>query len=134
MALGPQFEQLKMFMTAREVMDYVNHSYDLEGHEDDDGNYIGETMEDLWDRKLYESMQPYNEGHGGGVYDAIKSGKDLFNNPDNPLDAGNTVIAIGKDKRTLTDRHHRIAAQEHVDHYSPTPRYLPIEYGVSGWL
>ena len=72
MALGPQFEQLKMFMTPKEIMkDYDplggdRHEIPVD-HLDDPNAYRVETNEEVWDRKSEEahlSKDEYNEIRG----------------------------------------------------------------------
>ena len=119
---GPQFEQLKLFMTPAEVKDRVTTSGDLEP---------GETMDQMWDRKVEQSKAPRDTGHGSGVYDALSEGKPI-------LDSVNVHFGtyMGEGKRSDTfipNKHHRIAAQADIDATTGKETFVPIEYsGESG--
>jgi hypothetical protein len=115
MTLGPQFEQLKMFMTPAEIKGYVTTSGDLKP---------GENMDQLWDRKLQESKQPRDTGHGGGVHEALSSGTPILNDVDVLFDHRRTL---------LTDKHHRVAAQADIDAATGKETLIPVRHhGDSG--
>jgi len=102
---GKNPNQLRMLMTAPEIMGLVNTSKDLVGNE---------TMDRLWERKLKETKSG-RDTHGGGLYDKIvKKGyqgdpipikHEDFTQYDNP-----PSIDI-----RLTDGHHRVAAMAEAD-------------------
>lgn len=118
MTLGPQFEQLKLFMTPAEIKDYVNTSSDLRS----DGS---ENMEQLWDRKVEESKRPRDHGPGSGVYDALSAGK--------PILGDVTVIHRRSGDSELEDKHHRVAAQAEIDAATGKETFVPMRYvGNSG--
>lgn len=145
MTLGPQFEQLKLFMTANEIKGYVNNSMELAHpawdflYKDEPSMTFPRNMEQLWDVKLEHSKKPYDPHVlGSGVYDGISSGKDLFkdnyDNDDSPVyieldDLGN---------RTMINHHHRVAAQADIEskamdnwrppHRLPQQKLIPIRY------
>ena len=114
MTLGPQFEQLKMFMTPADIKGYVTTSGDL---------HPGEDMPALWDRKLSQSKGPRDSGHGSGVYRGLREGKNL-------ITRFGDVVDIHHDKggRFLTDKHHRIAAQADLDEKAGKETYLPVSH------
>jgi hypothetical protein len=115
MTLGPQFEQLKMFMTPAEIKDYVTTSEDLR---------YGETMDQLWDRKLQESKQPRDTGPGGGVHGALSSGTPILDDVD--------VLSESKGSM-LIDKHHRVAAQADIDAATGKETLIPVRHhGASG--
>lgn len=150
--LGPQFEQLKMFMTGKELMNYVDDSYDRRDKEagavdsdgffsssepyfdsvgnivggtkyGSDGNPIKESMSDMWGRKLRESKAGVRElTHGAGLYDSIKNQGMLPNSE---------AISILKDTAkgtVLGDGHHRTAVAADLEEQGGTERYLPVKY------
>jgi hypothetical protein len=118
MTLGPQFEQLKLFMTPAEIKGYVNTSSDLRS----DGS---ENMEQLWDRKVEESKRPRDYGPGSGVYDALSAGK--------PILGTVTVLHRSSGDSELEDKHHRVAAQADIDATTGKETFVPMEYkGDSG--
>jgi len=115
MTLGPQFDQLKLFMTPEEIKGYVNTSGDL---------YDGETMDQMWERKVEESKAPRDTGHGSGVYDALSGGKPILS----------TVTALHTSRGSeLEDKHHRVAAQADIDATTGKETFVPMAYrGDSG--
>ena len=136
-------EQLRMFMTAREIKDYLNDSGDLE-------DYNTDSMDVLWDKKLEESKDP-NARWGGGVYDALASGKDIITRNTRPkyeepgvveimvgsgpeIDVEGNIIGDREGIRYIADMHHRIAAQADIDEKSGTEKYLPVTYIDEGGL
>ena len=137
-------EQLRMFMTAREIKDYLNDSGDLE-------DYNTDSMDVLWDKKLEESMRGRGQGHGSGVYDALASGKDIITRNTRPkyeepgvveimvgngpeIDVEGNIIGDREGTRYIYDMHHRIAAQADIDEKSGTEKYLPVTYIDEGGL
>lgn len=115
MTLGPQFEQLKMFMTPAEIKGYVTTSSDLR---------TGETMDQLWDRKVRESKRPRDYGPGSGVYDALSSNKPIL---------GTVTVLHSSPGSELEDKHHRVAAQAEIDATTGKETLVPMEYlGDSG--
>ena len=124
MALGPQFEQLKMFMSPAEVKDHVTTSGDLHYQRTPGGGLRNETMNELWDRKLEASKAPRDSGHGSGVYEGLEAGKDIMY-----MRRGNTVdVNYVGDHKFLGDMHHRIAAMADIDQQRGTQTYLPVEH------
>jgi len=129
MNLGPQFEQLKMFMTPSEVKDYITTSGDLHYMRTPGGGLRNETMDELWDRKLESSKAPRETGHGSGVYEGLEEGKDLMYMRGGYRRAGNTVeINYAKGHTFLGDMHHRIAAMADIDQKRGTQTYLPVTH------
>ena len=117
MTLGPQFDQLKLFMTPAEIKGYVTTSSDLRS----DGS---ENMGQMWDRKVEESKRPRDYGPGSGVYDALSAGK--------PILGEVTVIHTSRDSE-LEDKHHRVAAQAEIDAATGKETFVPMAYkGNSG--
>jgi len=145
MTLGPQFEQLRMFMTSQEIKDNVNTSMDLDfpqwdSMRNDDPNWKPvRTMPELWDRKLEASKRPYHPDIlGSGVYDALQSGKDLFGR-DNDVREGTVQIELDDDgNRMMINHHHRVAAQAdfenkamqqwHAPKRLPQQKLIQVEY------
>lgn len=122
--------QLKLFMTAQEVMDSVSDSVDRMGSytdvDHDTGEQIqvpAETMDDLWKQKLSESK-------GGGafgrvpLYDSIKEKGvqrhvTLQTNPDGSL--------------TMGQGHHRVAAAADIAKKTGRQMYVPVIYDDEWW-
>jgi len=78
-------------------------------------------MDQLWKRKLKESKKPRDKVHGGGVYDALKEGKNIIAPPGDAVD-----LYHRGDSRFITDKHHRIAAQADLDRKSGTETFVPV--------
>ena len=79
MALGPQFKQLKMFMTPKEIMhNYEPLSGDRRAIEQEYGPnpYRQETTEELWNRKAEEASMRASE-YDEVVRDVRRRGTDL---------------------------------------------------------
>jgi len=124
MTLGPQFEQLKMFMTPNEIKDYITTSGDLHYIRTPGGGLRNETMDELWDRKLKASKAPRDTGHGSGVYAGLEEGKDIMN-----MRGGETVEVNHATNHTyLGDMHHRISAMSDIDQKRGTQTYLPVAH------
>ena len=97
---GKNPKQLRMFMTAPEIMGLVNTSKDVHG---------SETMDDMWKRKLGESKNRDN------LYDSLATrgyrGMPLwishedFTEHDGPQD----------EEIRLMDGHHRVASMAQID-------------------
>jgi hypothetical protein len=120
-------EQLKMFMTPAEIKDYVTTSGDrktlLNYRTPHAAPTRVESMGQLWKRKLKESKKSRDKGHGSGVYDALKEGKNILTPP------GDTVeIHHHNDARFITDKHHRIAAQAELDRKSGNETFVPVSH------
>ena len=102
---GKNPKQLRMLMTAPEIMGLVNTSKDLVGNE---------TMDRLWERKLKETKSG-RDTHGGGLYnkivekgyqgDPIPIKHEDFTQYDDP-----PSIDI-----RLMDGHHRVASMAQID-------------------
>ena len=133
MTSDPKFEQLRMFMTAQEIKDYVNDSMDLD-HPQWDFLYndipdikFSRTMSELWESKLEASKRPYHPHVlGSGVYDALQAGKDIFES--------SVFIEIEDDKRRMINHHHRTAALAALESRVPMSQHklIPVEY-IEPW-
>lgn len=99
MVLGPQFEQLKMFMTPREIKNTLTSSFDARYLSDQKRM---ETMDEMWSRKLQESFDPYEDGTD--LYHSIRD-KGLRVQKPFKIEYGKK----GPGSVTLADGHHRIA-------------------------
>lgn len=125
--LHPQ--QLKMFMTGKELRDSMSYSYDLDP---------GETMDDMWDRKVDESMSEFggeswdnssSEGsssreHGAGVYDSLKN-EGLWDTPSSVVRVRHHV---NKDSMRLRDAHHRVASAAHIEESGGRQIFFPVSH------
>lgn len=122
--------QLKLFMTAQEVMDSVSDSVDRAREYQDVDPETGEiitvpeqTMEDLWKDKLSESK---GRGYLGQkpLYDSIKEKGvqrhvTLQTNPDGSL--------------TMGQGHHRVAAAADIAKKTGKQMYVPVIYDDDWW-
>lgn len=118
-----QVEQMKLFMSAREVKNWITDSTDRSPNE---------TLDDMWKRKLRESKSPRGANvHGAGVYDAVSEGKSIL--PDLTL-IPYRKDAFGDAKNVIGDGHHRIAAMADVEAKTGRESFTPVKYfGNSGF-
>lgn len=112
MSLGPQFDQLQMFMTGSELKSYLT----------DSGDRGGGSMEGMWGQKLKEAQHPAGAGdykvHGEGLYDSIK-------------ERGYQGDSLGVNhwggEKSLLDGHHRVAAAAQLDSEG-YENYIPVTH------
>jgi hypothetical protein len=122
--IGPQCaEQLKLFMTPQEIKGWITDSTDRSP---------GETLDQMWDRKVTESKKPQgSNSHGSGVYDAVSSGNNILPSV--------TLIPFRKNeyeeaRNVIGDGHHRVAAMADFADKSGKQSFVPVEYfGDSGF-
>jgi hypothetical protein len=124
------YEQLKMFMTGKELRNYVTQSWDRYTKKDDG---VEETMDDMWNRKIMESEVPYTQyRHGSGLRDSL-SKRGYIHDPHNaikvmhvdPDPSGRGTITPG---RYVTEGHHRIAALADIEEESGKETFVPISH------
>lgn len=105
-------DQLKMFMTGREITDM------LEGTIDSPHLSVDEVM----DYSLTESKKKLGTGHGSGVHASVK--KEGVRNPVQLVHTDWGVL-MGHGK-------HRVAAAEDIDYQSGKQRYIPVIHTEAG--
>lgn len=104
---GKDPNQLRMFMTPKEIHGIVNESYDRHFPDKSRTGQM-ETLDEMWERKLEESRVPRDpQKHGSGSYSLLsKAGWDWdFKVP----------IQMHESTVRLTNAHHRIAAMLDID-------------------
>jgi hypothetical protein len=117
---GAQFEQLPMFMSAREItQQYAPAETDKHWLS---GSQRSESSDELWDRKAKEAEtgvygdRPYKlrSGERGTLYDSIKE-----EGIEKPVPLGRTQVIDG---------HHRVAAQFAID----PDKQVPVTHREGG--
>jgi len=103
--VGKQFEQLPMFMTAKELKNEVTP---------DDWRAGGPSLDSLWRRKAREAEK-------SGLTESIR--KDGVQEPVE-------VVHRGETHRYLVDGHHRVAAASKVG----PKTLLPVRHSEGPWL
>jgi hypothetical protein len=104
--------QLRMFMTPREIKTgyFPNLPDKDEFYDADLGDYRTETDEELWDRKLNESIDY-------GLLDSVaKHGVEV-------------PVSIDPRTRQIRGGHHRIAAANHIN----PDQFIPVMYNKDVW-
>jgi hypothetical protein len=122
--LGPQCaEQMKLFMTANEVKNWITDSTDRSPNE---------TLDQMWDRKVTESKKPRESNtQGAGVYDAVSEGKNIL--PDVTLIPFRETPFEGA-RNVIGDGHHRVAAMADYENQTGRDTFIPVNYfGNSGF-
>lgn len=118
MALGPQFDQLKLFMTGKEWKDVVNASSDA----------TTGRLEEMWEQKEAESKAPAGSGvHGSGVYESLKKQGyvgDISTAPRITFQEG----PGGTERREQGEGHHRVAAAAALEEEGHGPVFMPVNY------
>jgi hypothetical protein len=120
-ALNPgQFQQLPMFMTARDI----DRQYDPnEGDRNvDESTGWVETTDELWDRKAQEAKQDASGvGDGLSVHDSV-----LRHGVKSPVWLYHDERSIQGDLPTVGNGHHRVAVLLHND----PDRLMPVLHGT----
>lgn len=114
MTLGPQFQQLKMFMTGNEIKQTITGSVDASNNDED-------TMSEMWDQKVEEShdrrVNAGDDRHGQSLYDSVED------------EGAHTPVTLYTPRFNSTihgDGHHRTAISADVEDRSGRQVYLPV--------
>lgn len=116
MTLGPQFEQLQMFMTGKELQNRIEFSHDKQ-HD--------ETLPQMWERKAYESRDPLHL-RSGKVYGSLLT--------DGVRDGTIMQLSHQPTGARVYDGHHRIAAAADLEEQGDRQLFFPVQHypGDSG--
>ena len=122
MALGPQFEQVQLFMTGTELQSKITNSID---------RVPGGSMEGLWKRKLRESKRTGME-HGADTYKSLQQ-HGWQSDPESPRQGPGimhvrkfgAIPEFDRDEMSVDDAHHRIAAAADLERKGKRTIYIP---------
>lgn len=116
-------DQLAMFMSGNDIMNYVNESFDRHAYGEE-----RETMEHLWERKLDESQK--SADRDPDLYQSLASG---WKDNQKPIQIAHETVK-GEPVRYLLNGHHRAAAAADLQKRRGQEIYFPVEHtdwGVS---
>ena len=119
--------QLKLFMTGKEVQSRVTQSLDTQP---------GEGLGEMWARKEQESRVPGNfqtnpdaPGHGAGVYDSLATRG--YNPPDDREVSQSVALRfdrLNQDEMRMGWGHHRVAAAAALERDTGKQTFLPVNW------
>jgi hypothetical protein len=121
--------QFKLFYGAQELQNHITESIDQEK---------GETLPQMWDRKVAESKTEDGVTHGSGVYRSMaehgwQKSKDVVQGAEGelgrPNDRGLTVnhhAEPGRPGAHLLGGHHRVAALADIERTTGRDQWIPV--------
>lgn len=123
MTLGPQFQQLKMFMTGNEIKQSITGSVDAPDADDDNDN---DVMAEMWDQKVDEShyrrADPRDDVHGQSLYDNVD--EEGARMPVTMFHPRSYMYSTGS--MIHGDGHHRTAISADVEDRTGRQIYIPV--------
>ena len=121
--------QLKLFMGGREWQDTMSDSVDrmvpVNG-------LSGESMGQLWDRKLVEAKQPAGTSHGAGLHESLSEHGYEHDAVEPPtIFHGDLWGQMEKPGFAQGEGHHRIAAAADIEKTTGKNVWIPTKYEAS---